>query len=156
MGNFFRDLRKLYRSLEDLEKHQGENVYIRRGKNILSVLSHIPFKELKNVSKKESFIERFRNSLFEEGFRIHIRNKKIKVVDFLSKRKENFFTEVVYTGESIIVKWPNGFKEFDFEKEKEEEILREFSNFLEKFLSKNLFYSPPEKINVNDLKKLLS
>ncbi|RMD45872.1 MAG: hypothetical protein D6831_02805 [Aquificota bacterium] len=156
MGNFFRDLKKLYRSLETLEKQQGENVYIKRGKGILSILSHIPFKELKSVSKKESFIERFRNSLFEEGFRIHIRNKRIKVVDFLSKKKENFYTEIIYSGENIIVKWPNGFKEFDFEMGKEEKILKEFSDFLEKFLSRNLFYSPPEKISVNDLRKFLS
>ncbi len=137
MGNFFKDLRKLYLLLEKTENKKT----VERGKNIISILSHQPLKDIKAVNKKESFIEKYIETLSEGGFRIHIRNKKIKHPDLITGKKENFFLEIIFNGEEIILRWPMGYKILDFEREEEEHIYSE----LRKFLRSLFIYNPPEK-----------
>ena len=137
MGNFFKDLRKCYLSLEKTQK----NEFVERGKNIISILSHQPLKDIKAVNKKESFIEKNFQTLPEAGFRIHLRDKKRKFTDPFTGKKESFFLEIIFNGEEIILRWPMGHKIFDFEKKGEKEIYKELDMFL-----RHLFtYDSPEK-----------
>ncbi len=137
MGNFFKDLRKLYLSLEKVEN----NRFVERGKNIISILSHQPLKDIKAINKRESYIERNLEVFPEGSFRIHLRDKKTKYIDFLTGKKESLYLEIIFNGDEVILRWPMGHKVLDFEREKEEKIYKELDLFL-----KNLFiYKPPEK-----------
>ncbi len=137
MGNFFKDLRKLYLSLEKVKN----NRFVERGKNIISVLAHQPLKDIKAINKRESYIEKNLEVFPEGGFRIHLRDKKTKYIDFLTGKKESLYLEIIFNGDEVILRWPMGHKVLDFEREREEKIYKELDLFL-----KNLFiYKPPEK-----------
>ncbi len=139
MGNFFKDVRKLYISLENSQNH----IFAKRGKNILSILSHLPMKKAKCINKKLSFVERERKDLLEEAFRIHIRDKRRKYQDLFSYEKKNFFLEIIFSGEEVILRWPTGQRVFSYEEMPEDKILKEVDNLLKKMIIDH--YLPPEK-----------
>ena len=147
MGNFFRDLRKLYKSLEELKKEKGESTYAKRGERLIALLGSFPLKELKKIDKKKSFIEKLRENLLESGFRIHIRNKKVKLFDPLTGKSENFFVEIVFNGEEVIIKWHSGIKVFAFEEMGEDYLFESLKEHLDRFLVKDS-YKAPEKLPV--------
>ncbi len=129
MGNFFKELRKLFASFEGLEN----SIYVKRGKDILSLLSHTPLKKVKSIDKKHSFVEKLRISLLEEGFRIHIRDRRKKFIDPITGKKENFYFEITYTGEEVILKTPFKYRLLSFE-ENPQKVLNEIDTFLKGFL----------------------
>jgi len=139
MGSFFKDVRKLFISLENSKNH----TYAKRGKNILSVLSHLPTKKAKSISKRASFVERNENSLLEEAFRIHIRDRKKRYRDPFSGKEELFFIELIYSGDDIVVRWPTGYRVFDLEEIPEKKIIKDIDGLLRKMITD--IELPPEK-----------
>ncbi len=136
MGNFFKEVRKLFAQLEGVKNYPLSI----RGKNILSILAHQPVKDVRYIKKRLSFVEKDHIHLTEAGFRIHIKDKKRTVIDPITGKKEHFFLEIIFNGEDLILRWPTGHRVLNFE-ELGEDVYKEFDLFL-----KNLFVNyPPEK-----------